>query len=445
MNRRVAAIAAVALLAGAGLAFAQSPITVSTADQLVKAIGSNKTIVLKPGTYTIGKTNTVKNQSIRYEKVDNGYQLTIVGVKNLTIQGGEGVSIVSVSSFVYPLAFEDCQDITVEGLTAGHESTEGCMAGVVSVVSSSAVTLSSCDFYGSGSIGLYVESSSEVNVVETAIHDCTNGAVSISGSGSVTFDTCNFYSNQAYPLIYVNESDYIHFSGCEMSGNEGESFIDIYAEEGFEDISLYSCYAYQNTIDSFSSTEWYPAFEETYFEENNFEDPTADNGDYSGEEEETGYYIHYPSGLQFAFPPYWSYNEDVTGNNGAIYLPGTDTALLVFPAYKQPQGASDLKAMKKNQVAMLKAYVDAMKKNGNMVVSVKQAGDFFDIEGMPAVEYRGTAQYDKKKLFVWARFVQAGDGTVYALSAATDDETEFGEGADLNAVMNGVTLAPMGK
>ncbi len=450
MKRRVAAIAAVALLAVAGTAFAQTTVTVSTADQFVKAIGSNKTIVMKPGTYTIGKTNTVKNQAVRYDKTDGGYQLNIVGVKNLKITAESGdVGIVGVSAYAWPLSFEDCETITLNGLTVGHEATEGCMAGVLRFVGCNEVFVGGCDLYGSGSIGIWAESCGTISVNESSIHDCSEGAARFMEVSGATLENVSFENNAAYPLLGIYASDFVYFTSCYFSGNDGDTFVEISAEgDEIEDPAFTYCTITDNTIAAFASDRQ-PILEECDIGNNDFGDPVygdeGEYGDYPGEGEEFGYYINYASGLQLTYPSWWTTREDYDNGNGLVYLPGTDSGVLVFPVYDQPQGANDLKAMKKNQAAMLKAYVDAMKKTGNMTVSVKQSGDFFEIDGLAAIDYRGTAQYAGKKLFVWARFVLTGEGGVFALSAVTADEAEFAEGAELNSIMMSCALAPRGE
>lgn len=67
----------------------QKEVIVSTAEELIKQIGSNKRILLKPGTYNLSSIKQLDNgdKTVTWKQVDDGKELNLNSIHNLTIEG----------------------------------------------------------------------------------------------------------------------------------------------------------------------------------------------------------------------------------------------------------------------------------------------------------------------------------------------------------------------
>ena len=102
---------AFAMLTAAFGAFSQAKaaqsIPVSDAKQLVNAIGSDRTIVLKKGDYKLSSAYGVSTKFASWIDGDDGKELQITKIQNLTIRGADGARIVSDSGLSSILGIYD--------------------------------------------------------------------------------------------------------------------------------------------------------------------------------------------------------------------------------------------------------------------------------------------------------------------------------------------------
>ncbi|MCX7023786.1 MAG: right-handed parallel beta-helix repeat-containing protein [Spirochaetes bacterium] len=449
MKFRSSAMIVVLASAGACLAFAQSTVTVSTTDQLVRAIGSNRTIVMKAGTYLVGRTGAPANKNVRWDQVGEAWQLVVNGVSGLTIKSSGGnAKILGVSQFITAMAFEDCSSVTLSGLTAGHQAPSECQAGVLGFTSCENVTLQGVTMTGSGSFGITLQSCQDVNLVDCVVTDCTSGAAALNDSNHVRFADCTIEGNAAYPLFFIQDCDSVRFDECGISENSGQEFVSVNTMAGFEGIGFYDCTISSNAIDVFTNSEEYPDFETSSFSENQFGDPaegmgegdySGPEGDYSGPGYEYGFYDH-PSGLCLLFPPWWTSEE----NEGiaVIYSNETDATILFFAVYDLPKNY-DARNKRKYFDEGLKTYLLTLKSRDATVASIRQEGDFDENEDFISLSYRGSGMVDKKKkVYLFVRFVMF-DGRIYAISGSSGDEGLVDEGSELYQVLES-TCVPKG-
>ncbi len=447
--KKVGLIAAFAAALSVAAAFAQASVTVSTVEQFVKAIGSDRTIVLKDGTYTLGKSKLPGSANARWEEVSGGYELVITGVKNLRIENAKGNAIVKgFTPWGRVIAFEDSSNVTLAKLAFDHVTESACQAAVLAFSATEGATLTDCRLSGSGSIGVEAYATSGLVLKNCAITDCTSGAVTLNECYGAEFASCRIIDNQAYPLFFLQDCSGVAFRDCVIAGNEGQCFVTLSSTGGGNDGNgFYSCDVADNAIDSFTGDGEWPEFDTCAFAGNQFGDPTEGMGEGDGGayEEGDGYlgpngegyeegpgrqmdFYDHPSGLCVMFPPWWTSEE----NEGvaAIYSTESDQTVMVFPVYDLPGKYADAGRRKYFDEA-LKGYLLAMKSTYNTAASVKQAGDYEQNEDFVALEYRGTGTVDKKnKRFLVVRFVLY-DGTVYAFSGSSADEELVGEGSEL--------------
>ena len=134
----------VMMLFQAGLAAPkyQETVYVSTAEEFLAALGSNKKIVMAEGVYNL---STAKNSLPFYtgDLADmpqdsafwSGSQLFLGLIQNLTIEGptepGKTAEIVVEPRSAYVMFFAGCKNIMLNNVTAGHTVAQGgCSGGV---------------------------------------------------------------------------------------------------------------------------------------------------------------------------------------------------------------------------------------------------------------------------------------------------------------------------
>lgn len=220
-------------------------VTVSTAQEFVNEIGSNKKIVLKPGIYDLSAIEQVTGSDfVKWEEVNDGKELNIKNIDNLTIEGSlEGTTEIRVTPrYAHIMAFESCRNVTIKNITAGHTPAEyECDAGVLNFANSEDIIVDNSHLYGSGSIGVSLWGVKNFTCSNTLIDHCSLRAVYINKSEAVKFTDCKILNHEAYSnIIAAVSSKDIIFEGCEMSGNNnfGWGFVEASYNS---DITLSKC------------------------------------------------------------------------------------------------------------------------------------------------------------------------------------------------------------
>lgn len=201
-------------------------ITVSTAEEFVAAIGSNRTIALLSGTYNIGYTE-------------------IKDVKNLTIRGiGSKPAKILTSIDSIPLHFINVYGIKLDNLEIGHNETGGpCTAPCLSIYKGSDISILNCVLFGCGESGLNARKVIDILVEHTCIDYCYFSAISfaevkngvvknshISRCGASSLGSCDnvSFENTIFDADYSGEvlSSYdctnIQLLECRIMNNRGD-------------------------------------------------------------------------------------------------------------------------------------------------------------------------------------------------------------------------------
>ena len=161
---------------------------------------------------------------------DVGY-LYLEGLSQVTIQGTTGTRLLSSFGEDTILTLYDCRDITLRGLTMGHELGEeimGCTMGVLGI-SSSQVSLLGCDIFGCGLEGFYA-GDSQIYAQDTIIRDCS---YDIFGAYSSTVECvdCTFsgngYDGPSEAAVWAGSNTTARFTGCEFRDNHNPGFYQI--------------------------------------------------------------------------------------------------------------------------------------------------------------------------------------------------------------------------
>lgn len=221
-------------------------ITVTNAREFIDALGSNRTIVIKEGCQLnltpilnqkelfrragylwtndyYEERETAKELKVSCNRFD-GRQLDLIGLRNLTIRGGNGCRIVVEPRYAYIMSFYRCSNIRLERLTIGHTEEGYCEGGVINAVASENISIVNCDLYGCGTYGLEADGCKNVKMERSIIRDCSYGIMQIANTEDCVFTDCDFVRCREFTLIAVGNSTGTRFTRCRFAQNKGELF-----------------------------------------------------------------------------------------------------------------------------------------------------------------------------------------------------------------------------
>ena len=243
----------------------QSRFEVATMRDFIKALGSNRTIVMKPGVYmwsdgyVIGEGGGTENYETLSEHIRDG---VIHGVENLAIVGlGTGPRILQPDGYDHVLSFRDVKGLTLYNLILGHHVDIGwCAGGVVLVLGGQDIVLDGLDMFGSGTEGFTLKHVENIQIRHSVVWGCSeqlgtayfakdfrvrdtvfrdNGPKLLGGfvlgnaeveMRRVTIRDNTSEISRAWPsTLFADSSDYMNLSGIK---NFGENKITVDAPKG---------------------------------------------------------------------------------------------------------------------------------------------------------------------------------------------------------------------
>ena len=134
------------------------------------------------------------------------------------------------------LTFENCANIYVTHITAGHtQEPSQCAGGVLHFISSQDILVEDCDLYGCGTLGVDADNSLNIQVINNLIHDCSPVGIAATDCRNVTME-----QNDIYECSYGG----IQLMGVATASMDGNTFRDL----GMEDYpgSVFRIYDSQN-------------------------------------------------------------------------------------------------------------------------------------------------------------------------------------------------------
>lgn len=175
----------------------QNSVTVTTADEFLAAIAPNTEIIVDTELIDLSEASnygkTVSGQYYYWNESFDGPELYISGVSNLTIRGsGEDHNanvISSVPRYSNVLTFQNCSNIMLKGLTAGHTEEPGsCTGGVLQFQNSQDILVEDCGLFGCGTLGVIAHNSKNMQIVNNEIYECSVGGVEFTNCDDVNVD-----------------------------------------------------------------------------------------------------------------------------------------------------------------------------------------------------------------------------------------------------------------
>lgn len=165
---------------------------------------------------------TDRQKAVVSEEVFDGRQLTLVGLRQITIRGEEGASIVVEPRYAFCLRFVNCEQCQVMNLTIGHTTGGNCQGGVIGATGGWRVMVFDCDLYGCGTYGLDLNGTRDFSMYRSKIHDCTYGIMILHNTESASFHNCEFFRNKEFALIESHASTMV-FDTCRFYNNNPTS------------------------------------------------------------------------------------------------------------------------------------------------------------------------------------------------------------------------------
>lgn len=215
----------------------KNEVHVKTADEFLKALKSDATIVLDAEIIDLTSASDYgkdasdeeyygvnpaqfNGKNYYWSKRYDGFALCIGNLNNLSITGpGE---IITQPRYADVLTFYNCTNLLLNELKLGHSPESGaCAGGVVYLLNCRDILINGCDLYGCGIYGIQSDSIERLKVQNTLIHDCSYGAVSMTDSDDVSFIECKI---QYCPSPHFTLSDCKNFSWNNKIMNPDSNF-----------------------------------------------------------------------------------------------------------------------------------------------------------------------------------------------------------------------------
>ncbi len=206
-------------------------IKVNNALEFVEAIGSNKTIELEGNTIFLSDISSSKSGSnYRFDEEFDGHELVIFNVSNLKIigLGLKPVKIITKPVYGDVLVFNNCSDVLLENIDAGHGPEKGeCTGGVLNFSDSKNISIKNSVLFGSGIEGITAEKVKNLNCDNTIIKGCSFSIMTLKNCEKIKFNNCEFIDNKEFDLINLSDCLDLTFAQCKISENSSSSILRI--------------------------------------------------------------------------------------------------------------------------------------------------------------------------------------------------------------------------
>ena len=222
---------------------ASGPITVSTVDELLSAIGPDREIIMEAGSYYLDQAADyglgTDNPYYYWMESGDGYELKLRGVQNLTLRGsGMGWTNLETSPrYVNVLTLQNCTNVMLEGFTAGHTEGGECMGGVLSLEGCMAVTAKELALFGCGTTGVRTTLCSDIVISGCDIYECSYTGIQASQVDGLTVENSKlrdlgdiqFGGGQVF---YLEQCTGVVISGCEVTDNAVAWLVNSHPAKG---------------------------------------------------------------------------------------------------------------------------------------------------------------------------------------------------------------------
>ena len=180
-------------------------VEVSTPTALIRALGSNKVIVLTPGRYVFKDSDKLgdaadKAQLPRWSAQSKHYDENgnIHDLENLVIvsAGPRPAILLQPDTYAHALSFLRVKGLKLHNLVIGHRPERGfCRGGVVKIVDAANVAISESTLFGSGTEGLTLIGVDRLTLSDSVITDTTEQLSTMSHSTNIVYENVELVGN----------------------------------------------------------------------------------------------------------------------------------------------------------------------------------------------------------------------------------------------------------
>lgn len=217
-------------------------ILVTTVDELLSAIGPDRTIVLDGESFdlsTASNYGAVGGEYYYWQQSYDGPQLVIQNVKGLTVRAAnddpKATTLAAIPRYANVLSFRNCEDIVLLGFTAGHTKEPGaCSGGVLQFQGCGSVTVEQMRLYGCGILGVQASQCTALNIRDNEIYECSQGAASFFQTDGIVFDSCDIHDVPS-PALRFTECGDVSWNGEAVTGRG-----DVYDVDENRDLIAYA-------------------------------------------------------------------------------------------------------------------------------------------------------------------------------------------------------------
>lgn len=208
------------LIFSATLGFAQKAkvVTAESPKDLLQSISANTLIKLKAPRYQLSGFNSlVKTQYVSIEKDAGTTLIRVKGVDNLTLEGiaDRASKLLSNEQQGPVMIFENCNNLTLTNLEAGHGPAPGTAKGSILVfINCRNLRLNAVNLFGSGTMGLEMSGVQNGTFIEVNIQGCSQGIMQMQNCRELLFQKCRFTNNKQFDLIRLLDSEGIVMEDC---------------------------------------------------------------------------------------------------------------------------------------------------------------------------------------------------------------------------------------
>ena len=204
-------------------------ITVTSVDQLLAAIGSNRTIFVDAPELKLSDAANYGGTGSNFYAWQMGYdgpELVISGVENLEIRSVSGkpedCRILAAPRYANVLTFQNCRNVTVSGITAGHTEAPGsCTGGVLKFSGCWNPAAENCSLFGCGTWGVEAQYCTDLTVRGCEIYDCSYGGIHLAFVTGGVIENSLLRELEGIG-IYGSECSGIAVTGCDFRNNQGD-------------------------------------------------------------------------------------------------------------------------------------------------------------------------------------------------------------------------------
>ncbi len=195
---------------------------VDNVDDFLAAIGSDTTIYVdcEQLDFSTAANYGGYGGNNYYWRADfDGPNLIITDVENFHIigQGKDRTTLQAVPRYAEVLNFENCSDISVENLTAGHlkEAPGSCAGDVFEFTNCGEILVRGCGLFGCGVNAIYASNCQGLTVEDTEMYECSNLGAQLMRCSGVSFTGCEIH-DCAYNSVYLGECSNVLWDGAAL-------------------------------------------------------------------------------------------------------------------------------------------------------------------------------------------------------------------------------------